>query len=366
MGIPSARAAILDEKLERGMMDESRPRSKELLWLDKNENTDPILNQLTGRILREIDPLTTLAVYPDCAPLYRKLSDYLCVPTDCLILATGSDGVIRSVFEAFCEPGNRVLFPNPTYAMYEVYSRMYGAQIVRVDYEATKSGPYLDASSLVQAIRENHPKLICLPNPDSPTGTVLEPAKMRQLIEAASEAEALILVDESYFPYYDQTVMPWVPQFPNLLVIRTFSKAWGMTGLRVGYGVGAEEVITLLHKVRPNYETNSVGVAVVERMLDFEDEMLASVRRLNAGRDLFVREMTKLGFKTFPTYGNFLHVNFGMHEEAIHAALGDKVLYRRNFRHSCLRGYSRFSATTEELFAPLIKCIQAVVNGTGT
>lgn len=364
MSIPRARAAVLDDKLERGMMDESQPRRKEMLWLDKNENTDPILNQLTGRMLRELDPMTTLAVYPDCAPLYRKLSRYLQVQTSCLILATGSDGVIRSAFEAFCEPGDRVLFPNPTYAMYEVYGRMYGARMTKVDYQATPSGPFLDVSAMIQAIKENGPKLVCVPNPDSPTGTVFAPGDMKKLIEAASEAGALILVDESYFPFYDQTVLPWVAQYPNLLVIRTFSKAWGMTGLRVGYGVGSPEVITLLHKVRPNYETNSIGIAVAERMLDHEDEMLASVRRLNAGRDLFVAEMRKLGFKTFPVQGNFLHVNFGAHDAAIHAALEDKVLYRHNFRHPCLQGYSRFTTTTGELFAPLIRCIQTVVSGT--
>ncbi len=364
MRIPKARTAVLDDKLDRGMMDQSQPRDPGMLWLDKNENTDPILGQLTGRILREIDPLTTLAVYPDCAPLYRKLSAYLKVPLDRLVLATGADGVIRSVFEAFCEPGDCVLFPNPTYAMYEVYCRMYGAKTIKVDYETTESGPLLRAEKLIDAIKRGTPKVVCLPNPDSPTGTVFDPDEMTRIIKAASDAGALILVDESYFPYHDRTVLPQTAQYPHLLVIRTFSKAWGMTGLRVGYGVGSRELIALLHKVRPNYEANSIGIAVVERMLDYEGEMLASVRRLNAGRDMFVAEMKMIGFKTFPTHANFLHVNFERHDEAIQHSLKDKVLYRSNFGHPCLRGYSRFTSTTKELFSPLVTCIKAVVNGT--
>ena len=129
----------------------------------------------------------------------------------------------------------------------------------------------------------------------------------------------------------------------------------------MGYGVGSPEIIALLHKVRPNYETNSIGVALTERMLDFGAEMEASVRRLNVGRDFFLSEMQLLGFKTLPAFASFLHVNFGMHAEAIHFALADKVLYRKDFGHSCLKGYSRFSSTTRELFSPLVDCIKSVV-----
>ena len=362
MGIPKARSSVSDKTLDRGMLHQSMPRSGDLLWLDKNENLDPILNRITCKILREIDPLT-LAIYPDCTPLYLKLADYLQVPAENLILATGSDGVIRSVFEAFCDPGDVVLFPNPTYAMYEVYGRMYGARLVKIDYQPSDSGPLLEAPILIEAIQKNRPKLVCLPNPDSPTGTIYEPDKLLQIIKAASEVGALILIDEAYYPYYDQTAISWIGHHPNLLVIRTFSKAWGMTGLRVGYGVGSPEVVALLHKVRPNYETNSIGVEVVKRMLDHEGEMKASVQRLNAGRDLFLTEMRKLGFKTLQTHASFLHVNFGTHASAIHQALANRVLYRSNFTHPCLKGYSRFSSTTEDLFLPLIDCIRSVVDG---
>jgi histidinol-phosphate aminotransferase len=361
MSTPIARAAVRDESLKREILHQSKPRNPALLWLDKNENLDPVLNQITGKILRDIDPLRTLAVYPDCVPLYLKLADYLHVSIDRLILSTGSDGVIRSAFEAFCDPGDAVLFPNPTYAMYEVYGRIYGTRLIKIDYQPSESGPVLEATALVEAIRVSRPKLVCLPNPGSPTGTVYAPDELAQIIVAATESGALILVDEAYYPYYDQTAISWIDRFPNLLVVRTFSKAWGMTGLRVGYGVGSPGIIALLHKVRPNYETNSIGVVVTERMLDFGAEMEASVRRLNAGRDFFLNEMQLMGFKTFPANASFLHVNFGMHADDIHFALADKVLYREDFGHSCLKGYSRLSSTTRELFSPLVDCIKSVV-----
>jgi histidinol-phosphate aminotransferase len=361
MTFPIARTAILEKSLDREKLHHPKPRDSKLLWLDKNENLDPKLNALTGRILREIDPLETLAVYPDCAPLYIKLADYLNTPIDSLILSTGSDGVIRSAFEAFCDSGDVVLFPNPTYAMYEVYARMYGAEVIKVDYQKSECGPSLPSAVFINAIKLNRPKLICLPNPGSPTGTVFTPDEIVKIIQVGTESGALILLDEAYFPYYNETAISLVNRFSNLLIIRTFSKAWGMTGLRVGYGVGSREVTALLHKVRPNYETNSIGVAVAEKMLDFSAEMEASVQRLNVGRDFFLREMQSMGFKTFPAHASFLHVNFGNYAANVHLALEDKALYREDFGHPSLAGYSRFYSTKPELFSPLVDCIRTVV-----
>jgi len=361
MSAPIARASIRSELLKREALHHPQPRNPKLLWLDKNENLDLKLNKVFEEIIRNIDLLRTVAVYPDCAPLYLKLSEYLNVPVDGLILSTGSDGVIRSVFEAFCEPGDIVLFPNPTYAMYEVYSLMYGARLIKVDYQPSENGPTLTACTLIDEINKAHPKIVCLPNPGSPTGSVYQPKELEEIIKAATTVGALVIIDEAYYPFYNKTAISLVDQFSNLLIIRTFSKAWGMTGLRVGYGVGSKDLISLLNKVRPNYETNTLGIVVAERVLDYEAEMLASVDRLNAGRDFFLAEMQALGFKTLPAHANFLHVNFGESAEEVHQALSNMVLYKKDFGHPSLKGYSRFSSATYEQFSPIIKCIKAVI-----
>jgi histidinol-phosphate aminotransferase len=108
------------------------------------------------------------------------------------------------------------------------------------------------------------------------------------------------------------------------------------------------------------YEVNTLAVVAMERMLDHADEMLASVRRLNAGKWYFLDEMVKLGFPVLRGEGNFLHVAFGPNAAVIHQALADKVLYRADFREPCLAGYSRFSATTKTLFQPIIDAISRV------
>ena len=354
------RKAVRDAALVRPDWTAGAWRDPKLLWLDKNENTDPILAQVTSRVLAGILS-ATLQTYPECAPLYRKLAARLGLEINSLLLAHGSDGVIRTVFETFIEPGDGVLFPSPTFAMYTVYSRIYGAKAIPLEYQPSEGGPSLSAARVSEEIARSKPKLVCLPNPDSPTGTVFSPAELREIIVAAQENAAVILVDEAYFPFYDQTVIGLTREFPHLIVARTFAKAWGVAGLRIGYAVSHPLVTPFLHKVRPMYEVNTLAVAALEQLLDFEDEMLASVRRLNAGKEYFLDEMGKMNLRTLRGHGNFLHVAFGPHAPSVHDALKGMVLYRRDFAEPSLKSFSRFSATTQELFQPIIDTIRVKV-----
>jgi histidinol-phosphate aminotransferase len=360
--VPTARGSVADPKLWRPDWTTGVPRDPSLLWLDKNENTDPELAALTARVLGEID-LSALHTYPECAPLYHKLGRHLGISADRLLLAAGSDGVIRSVFEAFISPGDVVVHSLPTFAMYAVYSQMYGARVVPLIYQPSERGPSLPIEEVLKTIAAARPRLVCLPNPDSPTGTVFAPDALRQIIEAAGTAGAVMLLDEAYYPFYNETALPWIDEYPHLVIARTFAKAWGLSGLRIGHAAASPEMIRLLHKVRPMYEVNTLAVAFMERMLDLSHEVLASVRRLNEGRDTFLTAMEKLSLRTLRGQGNFLHVAFGAHAPAVHSALKDAVLFRLDFNEPCLKGFSRFSATTAGVFQPVIDRIRRVVRG---
>lgn len=360
--VPSARASVADPQLTRPDWTKGVPRDPRLLWLDKNENSDPELARLTARLVAEIAP-NVRAQYPECTPLYRKLAALLGVEADHLLFAAGSDGVIRSVFEAFIDPGDTVVHTVPTFAMYAVYCKMFGARPATLEYQPAASGPFLAVDAVLELIGRVRPRMVCLPNPDSPTGSVFAPADLRRIIATSGDVGALVLIDEAYYPFYDHTVVPLVDEFPHLVVARTFAKAWGLADLRIGYGVACPELAFLLHKVRPMYEVNTIAVAVMERMLDFYKDVLASVKRLNEGRDGFLAAMEELGLRTFHAQGNFLHVAFGTRAPAVHAALKDLVLYREDFKEPCLKGFSRFSATTPERFQPIIERIRQVVTG---
>ena len=357
---PAPRAAVADAGLARPDWTIEEARDPARLWLDKNENADPAMIELVRRVIGEI-PADAHHSYPDSAPLYRKLGAHLGMPPECLLLAAGSDGAIRAVFEAYIEPGDAVVHTKPTFAMYAVYCLMYGARAVTLEYRASGEGPVLDAETVIAAIRETRPKLVCVANPDSPTGTVFPPDELRPIAEAAGEAGALMLVDEAYHPFYAETALPWIGEYPHLVVTRSTGKAWAMAGLRIGYAAATADVAAVLHKVRPMYETGTLAVAVFERMLDHSDEMLASVRRLDEGKQAFLGSMRGLGLRTLDGCGNFLHVAFGAKAQAVHAALDGIVYYRHDSADPCLKDFSRFSATTRERFQPVIECIRKVV-----
>jgi histidinol-phosphate aminotransferase len=195
---------------------------------------------------------------------------------------------------------------------------------------------------------------------------VFEPDALRDIIRSALEVGSVILVDEAYHPFYANTVVPWIAEFPNLVVARTFSKAWGLTGVRLGYGIATPDVAALLQKVRPNYEVNTVAVAMALRMItDFDHEMRASVERLNQGRNGFLSAMKALGLRTLASQGNFCHVAFGSWADRVHETLSDVVLYRQDSDAPCLKGFSRFSSTTARLFTPVIERIRDVVRQSG-
>ena len=361
---PSPRPAVADPALTRPDWVGNSPRDPGRLWLDKNENSDPVLNELVRSVIASVGADAGFS-YPDFGPLYRKLGKVVGIDPSHLLLTAGSDGAIRAVFEAYVQPGDTVLHTVPTFAMYSVYCRIYGARAVGIAYAASDNGPDLSAQTIIAAIRTEQPRLVCLPNPDSPTGSVFGQSDIRRIIEAAGDVGALILIDEAYYPFHADTVLPWVTQYGHLVVCRSTGKAWGMAGVRVGYAAASCPVALLLHKVRAMYEIGALSAAVFDRMLDHEPEMRRSVERLQAGKAAFLGAMRTLGLRTLSGQGNFLHVAFGRHAEAVHAGLSDLVYYRKDFAEPCLAGFSRFSATTEERFAPVIARIRAIVGEHG-
>jgi histidinol-phosphate aminotransferase len=363
MGI-RPRQSLLNPDLQRPSALNSVPRSSSMLWLDKNENLDPAMLTISAEILASSPPIA-LATYPEAGDLYRKLSTWIGVDPEALLLTPGSDGAIRLTFEAFIEKGDFVLHTNPTFAMYPIYCQMFGASAIAIEYSMVNGEPSLQVHEILESIRQLQPKLVCLPNPDSPTGTVISPEDLRKILSVCEELECVLLVDEAYHPFYEWSVVPWTKTSKNLIVARTFAKAWGVAGLRIGYAVGHLETISLLHKMRPMYEVSTIAVEFMTRMLDRVPEMENSVSRIQAGKLHFQNEMRELGYKVLDTNGNFAHIAFGEDLPVINAALAGHVLYRGAFAHPSLSGYSRFSVAPLEAMSRVIKLINQAITENG-
>lgn len=221
------RQSLLNPDLQRPSALNSIPRSSSMLWLDKNENLDPTMLAVSAEILASIPPIA-LATYPEAGDLYRKLSTWIGVDPEALLLTPGSDGAIRLTFETFIDDGDFVLHTNPTFAMYPIYCQMFGASAIAIEYSMVGNEPSLEVLQIVDSIKRHQPKLVCLPNPDSPTGTVISPDDLKKILSVCEEFNCVLLVDEAYHPFYKWSIVPWTKTSKNLIVARTFAKAWGL------------------------------------------------------------------------------------------------------------------------------------------
>ncbi len=352
------RQSLLNPELVRPHALGSVPRDPQALWLDKNENLDPELLALTQQVMGRVSQ-SALATYPEAGQFYRRLATWLQVEPECLLLTPGSDGAIRLAFEAFIDAGDCVVHTQPTFAMYPVYCQMFGASAHAIGYTDGPDGPALALDALFSAVRNLRPKLVCLPNPDSPTGTVQGAKVLAKLLRECEDAGSVLLIDEAYHPFYEWTAMPWVRHSPNLVVARTFAKAWGVAGLRVGYLAAQPQTAALLHKLRPMYEVSTVATEFMSLLLEQEPVMRQSVQRILTGKARFAQRMEGLGLRVLPTHGNFLHVNFGPAAPRVHAALKGKVLYRESFSMPGLAGFCRFSMAPAEVLEPVIQLIES-------
>lgn len=357
---PVPRVPIADDNLSRPDWTLTTRHTEGVIALDKNETADPVFREQLAGILSTL-PVRAVTEYPECAPYYHLLAGHLGVSAKNLLFTPGSDGAIRSVFEAFLSPGDTVLMTAPSFAMYAVYSKIAGAEAIDVTYEASDSGPMLSVETVCRAIGEHRPRLFCLPNPDSPTGTIFPARDLENIIRAAADVGTVILIDEAYFPFSNITALGLIDAYPNLVVTRTFAKAWGLAGLRLGFAAAHPDMATILHKVRPMYEVNGFALAAMEKLLGHEDWITASVGRINDGKQYFIERMKGKGLRTLGGAGNFLHVDFADSRDAVQAALEGKVLYKRAFAEPCLEGFSRFSAAPKEIMASVANIIDGAL-----
>jgi histidinol-phosphate aminotransferase len=349
-----------DPSLTRPDWTRDTSRDESLFWLNKNENIDPILNQKILALLQKVKPWA-LNTYPENAKIYKKLAELNHLDPHNFLLTSGSDGAIRNTFEVFINSGDKVLHTHPTFAMYDVYSKMFAAEQIKLQYNYTENGPKLEFQKFIELIEAEKPKLVCLPNPDSPSGTVISDAQMELLLMTTLKTNSILLIDEAYYPFYKKTQIHRITEFPQLLVARSFSKAWGAAGVRVGYLVGQPKLIELIHKNRAMYELGTLSAEIIYLLLDLQSEVMASVQRLQKGRDYFKSELHKIGYTVTESFGNFLHVDFKKNEAKIAEALKTTVLYRTEFGEAnCLKGFSRFSLGTVEQFEKIIQKIRSI------
>ena len=273
------------------------------LRLDKNEHITGLPEQLVHDALSNVNP-ETISSYPEVRPLYQKLAKSLKISEENLMLSAGSDPAIKSLYELFVKEGDNVILQKPTYAMFHVYAEMFGAMSINIEYDSKLN---FDTDLLLNKISDEV-QMIAIANPNSPTGTVIEENLLEDIIKKAAKSGVVVLIDEAYYPFYEETMISYINHYENLVISRTFSKAYGLAGLRLGYLVGGKNIIQLLMKVRPMYEITGIAAHFGCYILDHETLIQNYVKETKEGNHYLVGEFKKMGYESYPTEANFVHI----------------------------------------------------------
>lgn len=244
---------------------EPPPLPAGMVRLDRNEHVGPhphgiardIISRLTG---------ASLSQYPDTSTLYDALMRHTALPRTQLLLVPGSDAAFRALAHVFVRSGDRVAMLDPSYQMYPVYARMFGGMPVGVPVRPDGT---IDLDDL--AIQTSSSRMLCLANPNQPSGTVISAETVVALARRVAPMGTLVVVDEAYYPFGATTVIDHVATHENLIVVRSFSKAFGLAGVRLGFVAGPERVVNALFKVRTCFDINALAVAAGEWVLDHHD-----------------------------------------------------------------------------------------------
>jgi len=328
------------------------------LRLDFNENTVGC----SPRVLARLRSLTRedIARYPEREPVEAVLAAHLGIQSGELLLTNGIDEAIHLLCETFLEPEDEVLIVVPTFAMYQISAAATGACVIAVSAGKDFQFPFSDLLARVTP----HTKLIAIANPNNPSGAV---ANRGDLLEIAQRAPlAAILVDEAYFEFCGQTLMPRWRDLPNLFVARTFSKAYGMAGLRSGVLVGNAEHIASVSRVSSPYNVNGIALACLPVALQDGDYVRNYVGQVRQGREELQQAFRRHGIPFWPSEANFVLARFGELKTAfVNSMRARGILVRDRSRDPGCDGCVRITIGTMEQTVRLLNALEETLAEVG-
>jgi histidinol-phosphate aminotransferase len=304
----------------------------DFIRLDFNESTSPLAQSYPEGM-----PPSLVSTYPEYGILIEKLAKYFDVSRDSLILTNGSDEAISVISNTFIEPGqDSAVISNPCFIMIRNCLKIAGANLTEV---AVLPNLEFDIERIENSLK-NNPKIAMFASPDNPTGSVLQSETIEQW--CSQFPQTLFVIDEAYGEYAGTTVIPLLKKFKNLLVLKTFSKAWGMAGFRLGMIIGNPELNQYINRVKLPYSVNSAAVFSAVRLLEREDQVTLRAKTAIEQRGLLAETLTARGYKVRETSANWCLVGAGMQAADLTFYSKSKNILIRNRSTSV---FSRFGTT---------------------
>ena len=326
------------------------------LRMDFNENTAGC----SPAVLRKLREITAddLARYPERAPVERVVAEFLGLDAAQVLLTNGVDEGIHLVCETYLEPEDEVIIVVPTFSMYEIYAEATGARVVAVPAGHNFRFPTADVLNAISTCT----RLIAVANPNNPTGAA---AKIEDLVRIAQAApDAALLVDEAYFEFHGESVIDEIARVPNILICRTFSKAYGLAGLRIGVLAGHADQIAMVRRVSSPYSVNAAALSCLPTALADQRYIRSYGAQAKTGRTHLEHALRGMGIECWPSAANFILARVGEARERFVAEMRQRgVLVRDRHHDPGCAGCVRITVGTDEhnqrLFAAVTESLKA-------
>ena len=332
-----------------------QPKTANIIKLNANENPYPPAPGVT-EVLRTFDT-AKLAIYPDAnaKSLKTAIAERFDLQPTQVFLGNGSDDVLALAFQSFFCSDKPILYPDITYSFYPVWCDLF-----RIPYENMP----LDEDFCVDVRDYDKPNGgIVLPNPNAPTGRGVTLEFLEDLLQ--HNQDCVVIIDEAYVDFGAQSAVPLLDKYENLLIVQTTSKSRSLAGMRIGYALGSETLISTLEAVKNSYNSytmDAIALAVGEASIRDEAYFQETCRKVSTTRDRSAEELRQLGFTVLPSLTNFLFVT---HPEKkapdIFAALREKGIFIRYFKLPRIDNYLRITVGTDEQMDTLISALKEIL-----
>lgn len=329
------------------------------LRLDFNENTEAPSPKVAEVLQRT--PAEELTKYPERAPLEALVAKYLRLTASQVLLTNGVDEAIHLLCETYLEPEHEVIIVVPTFSMYEIYAQSTGATVISVEADPDDGFKF----PIDHVLSRIGPKtrFIAIASPNNPTGTLVARQDLLKLVDAAPHAA--VLVDEAYYEFCGETVLGSVSRFPNLFIARTFSKAYGLAGLRIGVLAGTEAQMQMVRKVSSPYNVNGIALACLPAALADRAFVESYVHQAVQGRGRLMIQLACHGIPYWISQANFVLAKIGArHADFVTEMKKRGILVRDRSKDpgcdGCVRMTVGAAEHTDRLLQMLPKVLKAI------
>lgn len=330
--------------------------------LDANESPYDMPDVIKADVAGIFNDKTSINLYPDTDSneLREALASKWGLDKGMFVVGNGSDQIIQILTNTFIGKGDKVVCPSPSFSMYGLSAEINGAETVI--YKMKEENDFaFDANEFIELCLQTKPKVIYICNPNNPTGGFIPVETIRKVIEACQNS--IVVVDEAYNEFVNASCVGLLKEFKNLVILRTFSKAFGLAGVRCGYSIASPEISGFFNRVRPPYNLNSLTQRVCTITLKYQDLIDEYIGKINADRDLLYGSLLKVnGIKVLKTYANFFLIKVNNSQEVFQKLLEDGILVRNYGSSSTLKDYLRISVGSREQNEALIKSLNKAVH----